>query len=216
MAYVPNFTPSPTPCLAPSFIEHRSRCSAGGTFFRSKDQGDFNDLSIVVTVTNVHTTPTDILDDVHCEVSKDGVVIETYDVEQTATYETSSTPAPDPDDPPIETSGYVYHSSGFINLRAAINGNVDSVIQMPAREYDVEDSGTDPDEMISFSGTFAGGVGGPTDGSGIDSIRTGPTVTLIILRSTEDDQGNNITPSPARRIQKWDGAQWTTFTPSPT
>lgn len=184
----------------------------GGTFFRSKGQGALNDITINVTVTNTYTSSTTIIDDIHCEVSKAGVVIETYDVQQTGNYESTTV-----GDPPTTTYAWNYNSSGFMNLRTAINSNVDSIIEMPARAYDIEDvAGVDPDIMTSFSGSFAGGVGGPTDGASVDTIRTGPTVTLIIIKSTENDIGDSVTPPASKRIQMWDGSQWTTFTPSPT
>lgn len=204
MSYIPNFIPSPVPCLAPSFIEHRSRCAAGGTFFRSKEQGQLNNIAVHVTVTNYSTNSTTIVDDIECLVKVLGTTIETYNVQQTGTYNAS-------------LSVWEYGGSGFNNLRSAINGNATSIIQMPVRGYDVEDvAGIDDDVMVSFSGSFSGGVGGPTDGGGIDSIRTGPTQTIIILRSTEADNGSSITPPSNRRVQRWDGTQWTTYTPSPT
>lgn len=80
-------------------------------------------------------------------------------------------------------------------------------IEMPIRQYDVYDMGTDPEEIEMFSGVFSGGSSGPIDGNDVDNIRSGPFEALICFKSTEDIYGNDIVPSI--RIKKWDGNSWT-------
>jgi hypothetical protein len=177
--------------------------------------GQYNNYTIECTVSDpILTGSEEYTSDITFTLKVNGAVIETYNTTQvghceaTAPDEGGSSPVCTPD-------SALYHQTGFNSLRTLINSNPNSIIQMTSRGYDVEDGGIDPDRMYSFSGTFSGGVGGPTNGDLIDTIRTGPTATLIIIRSTEADNGSSITPSIAKRIQYWTGSQWSTYTPTP-
>lgn len=92
--------------------------------------------------------------------------------------------------------------------------NHSTLIEMLPRgedtKYDL--GGIDIGCLAPFAETFlVGGDGGPTDGAGLATIRTGPERSIIIIRTTEDYAGEDIRPPGSRRIQQWDGTQWISY-----
>lgn len=93
-------------------------------------------------------------------------------------------------------------------------------VEMPAVAFDIYDTRTvEPDGdgvLESGLGPFArvaltGGEGAPEDDSTLATIRTGPTRTIFIVRSREDDNGSDITPGASERIQRWNGTAWISY-----
>jgi hypothetical protein len=192
--YTPEFETTPAGqeapgCTAPTYTEHRARLFAGGTYFRSKLQGDtWNDTTIQV-VDNLNDTFT-------CTVSHPHYPAETYAVSQT--------PGALPEDPCTP--------NGITGLRAAINANSDSIVEMYVRATDVLDTGSDDPCLSAFTATqMSGGSGAPTDDAGLAAIRTGPARSIIIVGTHEDINGNPVLPPPSRRVQQWNGIAWTSY-----
>ncbi len=176
---------------APAFTEHRSRLFAGGTFFRSIRQGnDRNNLSLEAIVTPATIT---------LNVRFSAAIEEVFVVPQVFV------PLP----PPGVCIG------GIAALRSAVNAG-STFIEMPARGFDFFDSGTDPINncLISFPDTpMTGGSGPPTVGiqSFLDSVFTGTERTMIVIDTTENATGFPVTPPTSRRVQQWNGTQWSIY-----
>lgn len=199
-AYRPNFIAGTLKSSAPLFNEHRSRLTAGGTFFRSnliissvEVQGEIcNSISITSTrVSNGGGSYTYTI-----AVNFQGNPVESYVVTQ-------------------NELGSPACSNNPINIiRNNVNTN-SNYISMPVRGTDAFDTGIDDQCWSTFIETsMSGGAGGPTDGTSISSIRTGPERTVFILSSTEDSNGNDVNPPSSRRVQQWDGFSWITYTPN--
>lgn len=198
MSCEPGYTFRPTDRPAPSqssaiiYTEHRSRLFAGGTFYRSIEQGtEENDISLEATIAS---------DEITFKVYILAVLQETFVVPQVVV------PMPPP---PVCTGG--------INaLRSAINDGVtgSNIIEMPARGVDVFDiGGMDPiDNCLSAFGpiSMAGGSGPPSTANQpfLDSLFTGTERSIIMIDTTENAIGKSVDPSILRRIQQWDGTQW--------
>ena len=94
-------------------------------------------------------------------------------------------------------------------------------IEMPPLNFDVYDNRAQEDDtLLDFTPggvtTFArthmrGGTGAPTDAVSLSGIRTGPERSIIILATTEDIEGNDVTPPWNRRVQQWTGSMWATY-----
>lgn len=104
--------------------------------------------------------------------------------------------------------------SGSIQaLRNIVNAS-SKFIEMPLLGVDVFDTRTDEDDTLMgglepFPRTYmTGGDGGPTDGSSLAAIRTGPERSLIIIATTEDYNGNPVVKPYNQRIYQWSGASW--------
>ena len=89
---------------------------------------------------------------------------------------------------------------------------------MPARNYDVFDPFPNADPANNCVTSFgpinlAGGDGPPTVGNQpyLDSLFTGTQRSVIIIDTTEDDTGESVTPPASRKVQQWDGIQWTQY-----
>lgn len=186
-SYRPTFTPGATGCSAPLFVERRGRLFAGGTFFRSKELGaKWNSVQIEVV-----TAPSNMMN-----------VTVTHPDHPTEFYSVEQIPGTLPEDPPCTTSG-------IIGLRAAINGNPNSIIEMYPRGNDVNDpGGVDASCLTPFVATLSGADGGPTDGTVVSSIRTGPERTVYIVQLRESANGALVTPGIADRIKQWNGTEW--------
>jgi hypothetical protein len=190
--YRPTDRPAPAQSTAPGFTEHRSRLFAGGTFFRSIEQGqDQNDISIEATVT---------LSSITLDVRVLGVLEETFVVPQIA----GVFPAP--------------CTGGIDALRLAVNDGITGsiIIEMPTRGFDFFDSGTDPIDncLTAFvDAPLTGGSGPPTVGVQpfLDSIFTGSERTLLTIITTESITGFPVTPGSDRRVQQWNGVAWVTY-----
>ncbi len=198
MSYIPNFTPSEEPCVIPVFVEKRSRLLKNGLFFRSLSQGQqSNDLSIAVLLGGENQAGLAITQSITVKVYVNDVEMESFLAHQ----EKSTTV--------VGTENDHYNKTGFVDIRMNLNTH-SSLIEMPTRSHDIEDTiNVDPNDVVGFEKTpMAGAIGGPSDDSIIDSIRTGPESTLIGLKSTENDVGQNVSPSSENRIKKWSGTQW--------
>lgn len=198
MSYVPNFIPSDEPCVIPTFVEKRGRLLKNGLFFRSLNQGtQSNSISVAVFLGGINTAGSIVSQSITIKVYVDQAEVESFIAHQTK----STTD--------VGTENDHFHSTGFVNIRQQING-ISTLIEMPARAFDVEDVvSVDPNNVVGFEKTnLTGASGGPNDGSDIDSIRTGPEATLIGIKSTENETGQNVDPSLANRIKKWDGSNW--------
>jgi hypothetical protein len=179
---------------APGFNEHRSRLFAGGTFFRSIEQGqDQNSISLEAIVTSA---------DITLNVYVLAVLQETFVVPQIFVV----------GGPP----DFIGSCSGGISaLRAAVNDGTtgSNIIEMPARGFDIFDFGTDPEDncLSGFSTISMAGGSGPPAGANqafLDSIFTGTERTLVIIITTESINGFPVTPGNDRRVRQWDGIQW--------
>lgn len=105
---------------------------------------------------------------------------------------------------------------GISALRVLITNDVDSIIEMPALNYDVHDERATEDDvligLVSFPKTsLTGGSGGPTTDAGLSAIRTGPERTIFILSSMESANGSDVTPPASKRIQQWNGTEWISY-----
>lgn len=198
MSYIPNFTPSEEPCVIPVFVEKRSRLLKNGLFFRSLSQGQqSNDLSIAVLLGGENQAGLAITQSITVKVYVNDVEMESF-----LAHQEKSTIV-------VGTENDHYNKTGFVDIRMNLNAH-SSLIEMPTRSHDIEDTiNVDPNDVVGFEKTpMAGAIGGPSDDSIIDSIRTGPESTLFGLKSTENDVGQNVSPSSENRIKKWNGTQW--------
>lgn len=100
-------------------------------------------------------------------------------------------------------------------LRAAVASS--DYIEMPTLGFDIFDDRTSEDDTITGGVSpftldyMRGGSGPPTDASSLAAIRTGPERSLIILATTEADDGRPVTPPWFRRVQQWTGSDWVTY-----
>lgn len=193
MSYVPNFIPSDEPCVIPIFSEKRSRLLKNGLFVRSLSQGEqTNNISIACFLGATTDNSTHTHQNIEIRIYINDEQVEVFSAIQNKLINADD-----------------YGATGFINIRAALNGH--SVwIESTARGTDVEDIvSIDPNDVIGFERTsLAGGSGGPSDGAAIALIRTGPESTLIGIKSSENEVGAMVSPSPTTRTQKWDGSDW--------
>lgn len=167
-----------------------------------------NDISIETIVTEI-SAPFDF--EVTCNVYVLGVLQETFITPQVVT--------PMLPDPPVCTGG-------ISAMRAAVNaGSV--IIEMPMRGDDVYDRtppyptppaggglpNADPANncVLEFGPTnLTGGDGAPSGANQpfLDSLYTGTQRSMILIATTEADNGFSITPPISRKAQQWDGTQW--------
>lgn len=193
-SFRPTDRAAPAQSAAPVYTEHRSRLFAGGTFFRSIEQGqDQNSISVEAIV-----GPTDITLNVYVLA----VLEETFVVPQIFII-----------GGPPDFLGSC--SGGISALRAAVNDITtgSDIIEMTARGFDIFDFGTDPlDNCLSsfVLVNMAGGAGPPSSANQafLDSVFTGTERTLVVIATTEAANGFPVTPGPDRRIRQWDGIQW--------
>jgi len=176
-------------CSAPSFAEHRSRLFIGGTYFRSIKQGpEWNNISI-----KVETVSSPITYDLI--VSYESVVKETYNVTQV----------------PDGNGGC--DINGIDLLRTAVNG-VSSYIEIYERGKDVQfdSGGMDEDCLSAFVETYmGGGSGGPVDDAEITKIYTGHERTMIVISTSERQNGTPTNPPAERHVQQWNGSAWSPY-----
>lgn len=187
--YRPTFTPSNIKCIAPSFVEHRSRLTVEQMFFRSKDQGtETNLLELEIDSSNLY-------------VYFEGVLVETFPATLgfggiAALRATISNPITGSDYIEMPVLGF-----DIFDLRSQED---DDAVDPP---LDIIAGG-----LTSFSRRFLrGGSGAPIDDAGLTAIRTGPERSIIILASTENSNGRPITPPWFRRVQQWTGSAWVTY-----
>ena len=189
--YRPSYTPRTT-ARALVRPEHRSRLFAGGTYFRSLEQGqDQNLISLEITAT---FGP----DEYTLFVRYDGTLVETFGpVDQTVDGMSGTCP--------IE--------NGINNLRTLVNAGSE-YIEMFTRGADIvyDFMGFDSPCLSAFSETFmSGGDGRPRDARDIARINSGPERTLVIITSTEDITGTEIDPPAERKVWQWNGEEWITY-----
>ena len=193
------FVGSDAPSVAPGFHEHRSRLFAGGTFFRSIRQGTIrNSIALEVVIGG--------FPNVTLNVYFQGVLSETFQINQIITPPTVTPPDPGGCD-------------GIAKLRAAVNNAVtgSKLIEMTFRGFDFFDNGADDSDdcVTAFAITnMRGGAGEPDpvfERPFIDAIRTGPSRTIIIIRTTENITGFPITPPTSRRVKQFDGTKWVLY-----
>jgi hypothetical protein len=191
--YVPAFVESNVSCVAPQYSTHRSRLLVPGNgvtstdlFFRSKNQNAEANL-IELELVNFPVN--------EFRVYYNAVLVKTYTV--------------------------FFGTGAIADLRNQIQTtDPNPYMEMPALGVDIYDIRTIEDDgdgvllpgLQPFVRSFmTGGVGAPTDASGLASIRTGPTRTIYIVRSREDTNGADITPAASQRIQQWNGAMWISY-----
>lgn len=189
-AYTPAFVASGTPCTAPQYELHRSRlaiaasATADPLFFRSKDQNfEANDIELQLTAGG------------QFRIYYNGTLVKTYSI--------------------------AYGIGAVAALRTLIQTTDPNIyIEMPAVGldiYDTRSSETDGDGVTTpglqpFARQFmTGGEGAPSDSSVLASIRTGPTRTVFIVRSKENNTGADIQPPASEKIQQWNGAAWISY-----
>lgn len=187
MTYVPTFEPSDVPCELLTYVETRSRNLLGQIYFRSKECGLYDDIVII------------------CTVEQQGQYTE--NVSLTYTFN-SITYGPYTVVQQFDDINNTYLTDSVEELRNIVN-NDDGPLDMTSRGVDVHDIGQDPDHIVDFSGSLVGGSSGPTNDAVLTSIRTGPKYSLIGITSTEDEHGNNITPT--NKIRQWSGTEWIVF-----
>ena len=181
----PNFVPSRTnPSAATISPVSRSRLFAGGTYFRSIDQGgDRNGISLEAVVSG---------SGVDLNVRFDGSLIETISVAQT-----------------VNASGNCI-GGGISSLRTAVNAS-STLVEMPARGTDINDSGTDASSncVSAFGDTSMAGATGPSaDPAFIAAIRTGAERALVIISTEENSVGFPTAPSAAEKVLQFDGTDF--------
>lgn len=178
-------------CKAPVYTEHRARLFAGGTYFRSIEQGPhWNDVSLEIE-DNIDGDPNKFL----LTVRYRGVQVETY--------ETTKVP---------DNEGIGCSTSGIGNLRNQVNATSE-YIEMYSRSEDIFDTGGEDASCISaFQETYMSGASGPPlDDTPIARINTGPERTVIIVGTTENEKGQSVDPPAERKVQQWDGEQWVSY-----
>jgi len=168
---------------------------AGGTYFRSIDQGiSENDISLEVTV----VLDTGMTYDVTLTVSILGTPTEVLAVTQTEPV----LPGP--------------CTGGISALRAEVNAN-SSIIEMYPRGSDFFDpGGADAADncVTAFADTsMSGGDGPPSNATQpfLDSIFTGNQRTIVMIDTYEDDTGFPSDPPTSIRIQQYDGTDFITY-----
>lgn len=207
--YTPDFTPSEEPCEAPTYVENRARLWDGGTYFRSRECGtDKNNIALeLAAVSGVGYNFV-------LSVFVNGEFKERFTTFRGPLIVPVAPPPSESDPNPVAPDPY-YDPSGIEELRGKVN-SLSVIIEMRTRGTDVFDEGGVDDSGIQpFSRrNLMGGDGGPSDGSDLAQIRTGPERSLIIIQTTEDENGNPITPDANKRVQQWDGSKWITYIPN--
>lgn len=192
--YIPNFIPSSEPCTLPQFTETRSRnVTSFGLFFRSKQPGDVSELKIACRLFGITS-----------DINNNDVSVYTFKVKF---FENNNWSTEQTFTQKKNTTSNTITESCINDVKAFIDTSMH--IESPVKNFDTQDNGSEPTELDEFNITLVNGTSGPTDGSIIENIRTGPKYTMICITSTEDIQGNNITPS--QKIRYWDGIAWQPF-----
>ncbi len=205
-SYRPTDRPAPAQSIAPGFTEHRSRLTAGGTFFRSIEQGqDKNDISLEAIIVSATIT---------LNVRILGVIQETFVVPQIFVPGTPGGPGMPPVPPPTDPSC----TGGIAALRAAVNNITTGslIIEMTPRGFDIFDGGADPSDncLSAFAITsMTGGAGPPSNPpqAFLDSIFTGTERTMLIIDTTEDITGFPVTRPHSQRILQFDGVKFISY-----
>lgn len=180
--YTPAFVASGTSCTAPVYAEHRSRLSAGNTFFRSITQGPDENLISIECV----TSPSGLVN-----VYFAGVLVNSY--------------------PVIFGAGSISNLRGLVasGPSSRIEMPVLNADVYDGRTVELDDGfgGLTTFPLTSLSG----GSGGPTTSAGLALIRTGPERSLFILSTTEGGSGSDTTPPTSKRVQQWTGTEWVSY-----
>lgn len=197
--YRPTFVPSGVDCTLPTYNRHRARTTAGGTYFRSKEQSSsWNDITIKVELIGAEHVLT---------VMHPDYTTETFSVEQVASLI-------DPLTLPC--------SPGIAELRTLVNRPVTGIpatsgsamIEMPERGADIEFDAAGVDALCLSEFTtvnLSGGEGGPTSAAALAGIRTGPERSVIRISTEEAYDGTPVDPPQARRVQQWNGTAWVEY-----
>jgi hypothetical protein len=143
-----------------------------------------------------------------------GVLSETFQINQTLLPGTPGGPGTPPVPPPTDPS-----CNGIALLRSAVNNAItgSKLIEMTFRGFDFFDNGADDsDECVTAFGitNMQGGAGEPDpvfERPFIDAIRTGPSRTIIIIRTTENITGFPVTPPTSRRVKQFNGTKWVLY-----
>jgi len=201
--YTPDFIAGPTPCALPSVqTATKARLEAGGTFFRSVEDGgtaDVNQIKLqcIVTPITIDVPAGEVWSSVDFIITNpDNVVtnIPTF----TQKIDVSGSP-----------NVCVYN--GFAHLRAALTSN--GVVNMPVDDSAIAGAGSGwkqiDDEGFCMLTTF-----GPTNMAGSlpstpasPTGRTGPTFTLLHVGDIEEGAKGEITIA-VNRLSEWDGTKW--------
>jgi hypothetical protein len=192
-------------CHAPVYPEHRSRLFAGGTYFRSLEQNPSqNNISLQIA-DNIDGNPDKFRLTVrYYEVLGQSVTAtETYDVIQV---------------PGLGDGEYTCDINAILLLRTAVNG-ASQYIEMYPRGTDLGFDYRGEDVIVSDNGclttileTFmSGGTGGPTGPEQIAKIDTGPQRTIIVISTSEKENGESANPLPHKKIMQWNGNEWITY-----
>lgn len=193
-SYRPTFTPSDKKCSAPKYIEQRARAETifeaamipgdpetTGIFIRSRSFGF--DMNNISVECKPYPLITDPL---HFIVYYNNVIVETYSA---TTY------------------------SSITLLRNALDTNK-SLVELTPILVDIKDDKriVESTSMFAFDmRNLRGGSGPPTTAPALASIRTGPERSIIVITTTEDNEGNPTTPPAYKRVQQWNGFRWITY-----
>ncbi len=214
--YIPTFTPSAVDCVLPSYNESRARLVAGNVVWRSIDAGPSeNDITVQVEWLDGSgdvTTFELLCETVRLTVTKNAVV-EVYTAAQSAS---------------IGTMGTVW-VSGIPSLRSQLDSS-STLVTIPIEDGETGlapgPPGTPiieqvtPDftqqvlstistgdhlDIIDPPQNLSGGVGGPTDASGLAAIRTGPAYSMIHIAESDVNSDVGI-PQLVNETRYWNGA----------
>ena len=127
----------------------------------------------------------------------------------------------------VETYAPTLGVGGIASLRSLITANTNSVIEMPALNYDIYDTRSEENDtagdplavppttdggLIAFTQTHLfGGAGGPISPAGLASIRTGPERSIVIITTTEDATGATVDVPLSRKTRQWNGEHWINY-----
>jgi hypothetical protein len=229
--YEPVFVAGATGCTLPTDnthpgnglgVERKGRLEAGGAFFRSLEFGpQTNNINITSTWQvydggdwRDYIAGSDLFTDIIGVklVVTDGVTTETYTADQT----------------PIGVSPLVGWNGGSPTDAKSIDvikqevATSSSLIIMPDTDGIgnwPSNSPPDPDDprdtatgLDEFSDTLKNGSGPNTDPSWLNTIRTGPVMTLVMVTDSEDANGNLVEDANVTRY--WNGACWKSYDPT--
>lgn len=190
--YVPtSFISSDVDCVAPGYDEHRSRrivtTALTSLFFRSKEQGESNNLIEISLSSNTFT------------VYYDGDVVEQY---ANITMGQGGIAALRTK---LAASEYIQMPAlkyDIFDTRTHENDGGAVIVPPPGTNIPAGGLGT-------FSRQFLSGASGPPeDFNGLASIRTGPTRTMCIVHTTESVTG---APISLHQPRQWNGYNWISY-----
>lgn len=208
-----NKAPSLLDCTAPAGDKHRSRLFAGGTYFRSINQGP-NENNIELEVVLVVGSGTSGNFQLNIYLSGGVSPVETFGpFSQLPIYSGSPVGGCSPTAIAALRSAVGYDSTLGCSGSSTNNS---SYIEMLPRGCDTgfDSGGADSGCLTAFSRTAMSGGSPIIPASYIptteyqDPIRSGPARTLFIVPREENYIGQMVPTTADRRLIQWDGSQW--------